>query len=257
MRAPSSLPVYCTCRVIRLAHQLDVVGSLERLEIDHLVVAAALERRRRRRARRRRRRSCRRRSSGRSGRARRRARRSCTRSRDRRRPRPPRCAPLLRTANRSPATPRKYASPLGRAVQRDVADDDVLLGDERRAPRRIHDDLAARQSLADVVVRVALERQRDAARHERAEALAGRAGELQLDRVVRQPFAAVPSSSPRSRASCRRSGSRCGSAARATPACRCSSASAHRRSARCRAPRRGRDPARVTQRARRASARLG
>ena len=40
------------------------------------------------------------------------ARRSCTRSRDRRRLRRRRCAPLLRTANRSPATPRKYASPL-------------------------------------------------------------------------------------------------------------------------------------------------
>ena len=44
-----------------------------------------------------------------------------------------------------------------RAVERDVADDDVLLGDERRLPRRIDDDLAARQPLADVVVRVALE----------------------------------------------------------------------------------------------------
>ena len=73
-----------------------------------------------------------------------------------------------------------------RAVERDVADDDVVLGDERRLPRRIHGELAARQALAEVVVRVALETHRDAARHERAEALAGRAGELDADRVVGQ-----------------------------------------------------------------------
>ena len=43
------------------------------------------------------------------------------------------------------------------------------------ACRRVDDDLAAGQALADVVVGVAFERQRHAARHERAEALAGRA----------------------------------------------------------------------------------
>jgi hypothetical protein len=48
------------------------------------------------------------------------------------------------------------------------------------AARRIDDDLAAGEPLADVVVRVALELQRDAARHERAEALAGRSGERDL-----------------------------------------------------------------------------
>ena len=41
----------------------------------------------------------------------------------------------------------------GRAVERDVADEDVVLGDEARLLRRIDDDLAARQPLADVVVR--------------------------------------------------------------------------------------------------------
>ena len=50
--------------------------------------------------------------AARSGRARRRGRRSCIRSRGRRRLRRPTCAPLLRTQNRSPATPRTYASPL-------------------------------------------------------------------------------------------------------------------------------------------------
>ncbi len=63
----------------------------------------------------------------------------------------------------------------GRAVERDVADEDVVLGDERRDLGREDDDLAAGEPLADVVVGVALERQRDPPRHEGAEALAGRA----------------------------------------------------------------------------------
>ena len=45
----------------------------------------------------------------------------------------------------------------GRAVEADVADDHVLVGRERRLPRRIHDQLAARQPLAPEVVRIALE----------------------------------------------------------------------------------------------------
>ena len=49
-----------------------------------------------------------------------------------------------------------------RAVERDVADEDVVFRDERRPARRIDDDLPARQALADVVVGVALERHRDA-----------------------------------------------------------------------------------------------
>ena len=48
----------------------------------------------------------------------------------------------------------------------------------------------ARQALADVVVGVALEAQRDAAGHERAEALAGRAAEVDVDRAVGQALAA-------------------------------------------------------------------
>ena len=59
------------------------------------------------------------------------------------------------------------------------------------AARRIDDQPAAREPLADEVVRVAFERQRDAARHERAEALSGRSGELQANRVVGQPLRAV------------------------------------------------------------------
>src|SRR5690606_26636791 len=66
-----------------------------------------------------------------------------------------------------------------RAVQRDVADQDVVLGRERARARRVDDDAPAREALADVVVRVALELERDALRQERPEALPGRA--VQLD----------------------------------------------------------------------------
>ena len=79
----------------------------------------------------------------------------------------------------------------GRAVEGDVADQDVLLGHERGDLGRIDDDLAAGEPLADVVVGVAFERQRDPPRHEGAEALAGRAGELERDRVVGKAGAAV------------------------------------------------------------------
>ena len=50
----------------------------------------------------------------------------------------------------------------------------------------IDDDLAAGQPLADVVVGVALQDKGHAARHERAEALAGRALEVDPDRVLGQ-----------------------------------------------------------------------
>src|SRR5690606_9077615 len=69
-----------------------------------------------------------------------------------------------------------------RAIERDVADDDVLPRVELRSGRRIDDELAARESLADVVVRIAFELERHAARHERTEALTRRAFEGDLDR---------------------------------------------------------------------------
>ena len=53
-------------------------------------------------------------------------------------------------------------------------------------------DAAAGEALADVVVRVAFELERDALGEEGAEALAGGAGELEVDRVVRQQVVAVP-----------------------------------------------------------------
>ena len=66
--------------------------------------------------------------------------------------------------------------------------------------RRIDDDLAAGQPLADVVVGVAFQRQRHARAARSAEALAGRALEVQLDRVVRQALRRRSGASPRCRA---------------------------------------------------------
>ena len=76
-----------------------------------------------------------------------------------------------------------------RAVGDDVAGDHLLLGGERRRRRRAHDQAAAGQALAEVVVGVAGEAHRHAARHERPEALPGRPGELDVDRAVGQPLA--------------------------------------------------------------------
>ena len=78
----------------------------------------------------------------------------------------------------------------GRAVEDDVAGDDVLLGDEPRRARRAQHERAARQALAEVVVGVAFEPERDAARHERTEALTGRAVERDVDRAVGEALTA-------------------------------------------------------------------
>ena len=78
-----------------------------------------------------------------------------------------------------------------RAVADDVAGDDVLLGAEGRVLGREDGDAPAGQAFADVVVGVAFQQQRDAAGEEAAEALAGRAGELEGDRVVGQAGLAV------------------------------------------------------------------
>ena len=68
----------------------------------------------------------------------------------------------------------------------------LLGGVEGGFARRAHDDPPAGQALADVVVGVALEPQGDAARQERAEGLAGGAGEGDVDGVVGQAGAGVP-----------------------------------------------------------------
>src|SRR5207247_1518560 len=79
----------------------------------------------------------------------------------------------------------------GGAVEGDVADDDVVLGLERRRSRREDDEPSAREALTPVVVGVALQRERHAAGHEGAEGLAGRAGEVHAHGVVGQPTAAL------------------------------------------------------------------
>src|SRR5439155_12385757 len=78
-----------------------------------------------------------------------------------------------------------------RAVERDVADDDVLLRREGRLARRVDDDAPAREALAEVVVVVALDLDGDAGGEPGAEALARGARELDADRLRRQPLGAV------------------------------------------------------------------
>jgi len=78
-----------------------------------------------------------------------------------------------------------------RAIEDRVADDDRLFRNDLRGRRRIDDKTAARQSLADIVVRLAFKLERDAMSDPRAEALAGRALELHMDRVVRKTAMAM------------------------------------------------------------------
>src|SRR5204863_3134396 len=81
-----------------------------------------------------------------------------------------------------------------RAVAQRIAGDDVLLGLEPRIQRRLRredGDPAAAQALAQVVVGVSFQYQRDALGQEAPEALAGRPVELERDRVVRQAVVAV------------------------------------------------------------------
>src|SRR5690606_19047945 len=75
----------------------------------------------------------------------------------------------------------------GRAVQRDVADQHVLLGLEAAFARRVDDQPAAGEALADVVVAVALELERVSLREERTEALPGGPAQLDVDRIRREP----------------------------------------------------------------------
>ena len=79
-----------------------------------------------------------------------------------------------------------------RAVEGDVADDDVLLGHEGGPRRRVDAEPPPGEPLAPVVVGVALEREADSPRDERAERLTRRAGEVDADRVVGQARAAPP-----------------------------------------------------------------
>src|SRR5262249_51789735 len=76
-----------------------------------------------------------------------------------------------------------------RAVQGHVAGDNVHLRRESSLLRRIYQELPARETLPEVVIRVALERQGDAAGNKCSEALPGRAEAVHADCVVGQTFA--------------------------------------------------------------------
>src|SRR5262249_27559716 len=78
-----------------------------------------------------------------------------------------------------------------RAVEGNVADYNIFLGDERGFLRGIDDHLRAGKPFAEVVVRVAFDREGHPIRRECGEALPRRTGELNLDRVFRQTDAAV------------------------------------------------------------------
>src|SRR5690348_4803156 len=69
---------------------------------------------------------------------------------------------------------------LDRAVEHGVADDDRFLRLEAAVGRRPDDEAAARKALADIVVGVAFELEGHAAREPGAEALAGRAGQIDV-----------------------------------------------------------------------------
>src|SRR5262249_13603565 len=79
----------------------------------------------------------------------------------------------------------------GRAVQARIADDDGRVLIVAGVLRRAHDDAAAGHALADAVVRLAVERDVQAARVPGAEALAGGAAQAQFDRCVRHALVAV------------------------------------------------------------------
>src|SRR6516162_5556300 len=78
-----------------------------------------------------------------------------------------------------------------RAVQHGVADDDALFRHDAAVARRLDDDLAAREALADIVVGFAFEIEGDALRKPRAEGLARGALEADMDGVVRKPRMAI------------------------------------------------------------------
>src|SRR5690606_16993230 len=80
---------------------------------------------------------------------------------------------------------------LGCAVEHRISGDDRIVRIRRAVGARLYDDAPTRQALADIVVGVTLERQRDAACEEGAEGLAGGALEVDLDRVWLQSLVAV------------------------------------------------------------------
>lgn len=100
-------------------------------------------------------------------------------------------APLFLTQKRSPGFAGDEGFPACRAEEGDVSDDDIVFCAEGGFSRRINDDLAAGKALADVVIRIALQGERQALRDEGAEALSRRADEGEGYGVFGQSFIAV------------------------------------------------------------------
>src|SRR6266850_2145577 len=71
----------------------------------------------------------------------------------------------------------------GGSVKSDVADDNVFFGDKSGSFGWMNNNFAARQAFADVIVGIAFEEESHAFGHERAEALPGAAGEINLDGI--------------------------------------------------------------------------
>src|SRR6202023_845788 len=80
----------------------------------------------------------------------------------------------------------EIALALDRAIHHGVADDDGFLRHDAGIARRLDDDAAAGQALADIVVAFAFEIEGDAARQPGAERLARSALEADVDGIVRQ-----------------------------------------------------------------------
>src|SRR6185503_304729 len=78
-----------------------------------------------------------------------------------------------------------------RTVQNRVADEDRLVGNELRRAWMTHNQASAGKSLADIIVRLSLELERETTSGESAEALAGRAGEADRERAIGQPGVAI------------------------------------------------------------------
>ena len=76
-------------------------------------------------------------------------------------------------------------------VKQRIAGDDVLFRGECGTLRGTHDDLSAREPLAEVVVRIAFEREGYAFFEESTETLSGRAVECDPYRLVREPCGSV------------------------------------------------------------------
>src|SRR5262249_51130927 len=84
--------------------------------------------------------------------------------------------------------PANVSLAAGGAVQGDITNNNVFFRNKGGAFRREHDDFSAGQTLADIIVSVAFEEESHSFRHERAKTLARAAGEMDFDRVLRQPF---------------------------------------------------------------------